>query len=316
MRFVCARPPVRQSRRRLSSYALGDSSAELQRLGVQHNVFAGHSRALYKRADFRRGHVIVDLGCGPGHSTLELCELAQSSGRLVAFDRSRESLALLRARALDRGWKEEQLWEPQLLEPQLWKGTLSHDHLASLQLACGDSTDWQLWERGVGASGCDRVWSRWLLTWMQREAVVATLQHAHRALRPGGVLAILDYFDAESCFRLSSDMPTPAWHNLRRLLLEEWQRVGDPCVGAKLPSLLCHEGFRLDSVEPLPMIVAAGSADWIWPTTYFATQVRRLASQGQLTERDVERFDSEWARVSSSPEAFYLQFMATIVATK
>ena len=83
------------------------------------------------------------------------------------------------------------------------------------------------------------------------------------------------------------------------------RRVGDPCVTSKLPPLLATCGFEVIEIRPIAKIVLSGSADWIWPTTYFATQARRLAERGLLTDAEVAAFDEEWRQLTKTPGSFY-----------
>ena len=131
---------------------------------------------------------------------------------------SRPGLSLLRSRALQRGWTKAESVIP--------SRQLHHPSLGGLVLAHGPSHDRAVWDAYVGSESCDRIWCRWLLTWMMPEDCVATLGLAFQALRPGGSIALWDYFDADDCFKLSADMPTPCWNRLRDILFEEWHNRG------------------------------------------------------------------------------------------
>jgi len=55
-----------------NDYRFGYSLKELERLGNQHNVWVEDNSRLLAQAGFGVGDTIVDFGCGPGYTTLDL----------------------------------------------------------------------------------------------------------------------------------------------------------------------------------------------------------------------------------------------------
>jgi SAM-dependent methyltransferase len=86
-------------------YAFGDSAVASQRLGVLASVFAPASRALLASlppgAARRPPALVLDLGCGPGHTTAMLAELFPSA-LVVGLDTSRAFVAEAVRAAPDR----------------------------------------------------------------------------------------------------------------------------------------------------------------------------------------------------------------------
>lgn len=68
-------------------YAFGDTAAASQRLGVLAMVFAPTSRALLAAVGKRPTRLVLDLGCGPGHTSAMLAE-AFPSALVVGIDTS------------------------------------------------------------------------------------------------------------------------------------------------------------------------------------------------------------------------------------
>lgn len=81
-------------------YPFGYDDEELRRLGVQHRVWQDENQRLLSRAGFGLGDTLVDLGCGPGHTTLDLARMVGPRGRIIGVDRDAErSIPRLQAAA-------------------------------------------------------------------------------------------------------------------------------------------------------------------------------------------------------------------------
>jgi ubiquinone/menaquinone biosynthesis C-methylase UbiE len=65
-------------------YRFGYSPDEIERLGNQHRVWAEDNQRLLARAGFGEGATLVDLGCGPGYTTLDLARAVGPQGRVIA----------------------------------------------------------------------------------------------------------------------------------------------------------------------------------------------------------------------------------------
>ena len=70
-------------------YLLGSRDEELERLAFQHRVWAEDAYAVWRRAGIRFGARILDLGCGPGFTTIDLAHLVGPQGHVVAADSSK-----------------------------------------------------------------------------------------------------------------------------------------------------------------------------------------------------------------------------------
>src|SRR2546428_12890176 len=76
-------------------YVLGTHDDEVARLGLQHRVWRPRALDAWRRAGFTAGQTLLDLGCGPGHATIDLAEIAGPTGRVIAIDRSKRFLDTL-----------------------------------------------------------------------------------------------------------------------------------------------------------------------------------------------------------------------------
>jgi SAM-dependent methyltransferase len=85
----------------VSAYALGDSKVAADRLELVAEVFDRTSRAFLRRFAGRRVGLVVDLGCGPGHTTRLLADELRAR-RTIGLDHSEAFLRIARQEASDR----------------------------------------------------------------------------------------------------------------------------------------------------------------------------------------------------------------------
>lgn len=119
------------------------------------------SARMLKELGLRRGHVACDLGAGNGFHSLEMAKSVAPSGRVIAVDIQPEMLKLLAERAQAAG-------------------------VTNVQTLLGTATDPRL-----PAKTCDLI----LLSDVYHELddPAAMLDHLERALRPRGVIALLEF---------------------------------------------------------------------------------------------------------------------------
>lgn len=89
-------------------YAFGDSDRAAQRLGLLAGVFDAPSRSLLQQIAPEDTALVLDLGCGPGHSTALLSELLNPR-LLVGLDQSEAFLAHARRSAVRAQWHRHDL---------------------------------------------------------------------------------------------------------------------------------------------------------------------------------------------------------------
>jgi ubiquinone/menaquinone biosynthesis C-methylase UbiE len=145
-------------------YPFGYCDEELQRLGEQHRVWQKDHQRLLTRAGFDQGDTLVDLGCGPGFTTLDLVRIVGPTGQIVAVDRDGErSIPWLREVADAAGF-------------------------GNLNARVADLEHFDLSPESV-----DGVHGRWVLMYLpEREARALTTRIA-KWLRPGGVCAMAEF---------------------------------------------------------------------------------------------------------------------------
>lgn len=266
-----------------TEYVLGTDRAELERLGLQHQLWAAQAAAAWERAGFRRGQRILDVGCGPGFATIDLAQRVGPRGKVVAVDISRRFLGHLDERAKACG-------------------------LANIRTVLGSV------ERlPIGQSGFDGAYARWVLCFVRRPAAVLT--QVARRLKRGGVFVIQDYFQYENILIAPE---CEAFRRVFRAVHKSWRaHGGDPDIGCRLPGLLRRAGFEVREMAPLVRLARPGSSLWDWPDTFFDIYLPALVEMGFITTAHERAFRREWAKRSRNPAAFFTSPpMLEIIAVK
>ncbi|HEX5221607.1 MAG TPA: methyltransferase domain-containing protein [Verrucomicrobiae bacterium] len=264
-------------------YVLGTDRAELERLGLQHQLWSAQAAAAWERAAFRRGHRILDVGCGPGFATIDLAQRVGRRGKVVAVDISQRFL----------------------------------DHLKERATACG-LTNIQTIQASVERlpireSDFDGAYARWVLCFVPRPAAVLT--QVARRLKRGGVFVIQDYYQYENILIAPE---CEAFRRVFRAVHKSWRaRGGDPDIGCRLPGLLRRAGYEVREMNPLVRLARPGSTLWDWPDTFFDIYLPSLVKTGFITVADERNFRREWAKRSRNPDAFFTSPpMVEIIAVK
>ncbi|MGB0952807.1 MAG: methyltransferase domain-containing protein [Planctomycetota bacterium] len=267
------------------AYLLGTHEIELNRLQLQDRLWQKQTQALWERASIAPGASVLELGCGPGFSTMGLAQRVGSSGRILGWDRSAHYLAHLQVQAAanETPWVETH------------QGDVTPDPPVELH------------------EQFDALYSRWLLCWMERPA--DALELAWKALRPGGRIALFDYFHYDAlelfpvdpAFRFGIEAVQQAWRDSR----------GDPSIGLHLPSLLQQIGFEITDSELVTRHATPRDPLWQWPMSFFPEFMPTLVDSGHLTPAASDAFLAAFQRSEEHPQGHFLTPpMLSIVATK
>ena len=95
--------PLDEGDRNMSTdYFIGVNDAEVDRLRTQHEAWRPETDLLWHEAGFASCRSILDLGCGPGFTSMDLARVVGPSGEICAVDKAESYLRSLaeRARAL------------------------------------------------------------------------------------------------------------------------------------------------------------------------------------------------------------------------
>lgn len=262
-------------------YLLGTQDPELERLRIQHEIWRAPMLELLDAAGFRAGQRLLDLGCGPGWSSLELARRAGPGGSVLARDSSPRMIAAAaaRAQAEGAGW---------------------------IQTECADAA------APLPPASLDGAYARWIFCWLPDP--LPALRAVARGLRPGGRLAVADYL------RYAPDIALrPSGRAFQRgieAVEASWRAAGgDPRIGERLPRLLESAGFRVVHRRELCRSGGPRDALWGWPTSFFPLFMPRLVADGWLAAKEAEEFLEEWRQALQHQDcAFHAPPMLDLVA--
>ncbi len=257
-----------------NAYRFGYSPDELQRLRNQHRVWDEENRRLHAWAGFGAGKTIVDLGCGPGHTTLDLARLVGPEGRIIAVDRDGErSLQLLKERAEAGGF-------------------------ANIETRASELEAFDL-----PAGSVDGVYGRWVLMYLPEKQVKSLINRMTLWLRPGGVCALAEICNYRQIYIHPPSVHLPA---VAEALISAvtGNRNCNPEIGNLLPGLLHDAGLNVE-LNVVTKAVRATTPEWQWPDDLFRKILPDLVDDGYLTQEVLDAFLSEWAVRSREPNAVF-----------
>lgn len=237
-----------------NAYILGTDTAELKRLGLQHQVWCKEAQDAYHNAGFTDGQTILDLGCGPGFATRELAFIVGDKGKVIGVDKSQAYIDHLERNAQQNG--------------------------LNIQGICSDFADLQL-----EPSSLDGVYCRWALAWFPNpNEIIHKLMHA---LKPGGRLLFQEYYD------WSTHQTQPSYPGLKYAISQSLKsfkdQEGDIDVGRYLPKMLSDAGCKILTTKPLLKMTPGNDFTWQWPKSFYHLYFPKLVEMGLLTEDECQQ---------------------------
>ena len=214
-----------------SDYFIGVNEVEVDRLRTQHEAWRPETELLWKDAGLASCRSILDLGCGPGFTSLDLARIVGSSGEICAVDKADSYLELLADRARAGG----------VTNVRTKKADLAQRHSLT--------------------GSFDGAFCRWFLAFLTDNMDVA-IENIRQSLRPGGVFVAMEYLTLRS---VTCAPPSAAFDANSRAWIEFYSRHGgDTTVGQALPRRLASSGFRVRSVRCVGGMADPQHRWWAW----------------------------------------------------
>jgi SAM-dependent methyltransferase len=255
-------------------YRFGYTHEELERLRYQHQVWAKENQRFISRAGFSTGETLVDLGCGPGYTTLDLAQIIGSRGKVIAVDRDGErSLPLLRSQAEAAG-------------------------LFNIETRAASLETFDLQEGSV-----DGIYGRWVLMYLPEARVKSLIGRMAKWLRSGGVCAITELCNYRHIHIHPKSKYLP---EIAEALIQavRGERSCNPEIGNDLPGLLLSAGLDVE-INVIVKAVRATTQEWHWPDALFRDHLPALVKEGFLAHSILDGFLAEWEARSKEPDAIF-----------
>lgn len=238
-------------------YLLGDTRTEAERLRAQARLWDPTALALFDRLGVRRGWKVLEIGPGQGSLHMELRRHVR--GPIDAVEPSAAfRMRLQRLVARDR-----------LGPGRIWGSTLA--------------------EASLPRNHYDLIFARWVFLFLPSPG--AHLKKLAAALKPGGLLAIEDYF-RDTFVMIPTPKEWPAFLHADHAFFES--QGGDASIALWLPALYTDADLEVVDITPTIKSGHPDSAVWRWISTYFFGVFDRLAEFRPFTPAKAARLRRHW----------------------
>jgi SAM-dependent methyltransferase len=266
-----------------TDYVLGTHQGEIDRLGLQHQVWRPHVLDAWSRAGMTRGSKVIDFGAGPGYATMDAADIVGPDGTVIALERSPHFVEFAR-HALDR-------------RETPWTRIVECD----------------LMDDPVECTDADIAWCRWVASFVTRPRTL--VEKLFGALRVGGK-AVLHEYQQYSTWRT-----IPASSQIDSFVAEvmaSWRASGgEPDIMASLLPLMTDIGFKIREVRPLLFAVHPSHFTWQWPAAFVATNAARLVELGRVSQEWADAAERDFIALAANPNAILVTpLVMEIIAEK
>lgn len=257
-----------------TDYVLGNDQAELDRLKLQHDLWRDELLRLWDLSRLRSSKKIIDLGCGPGYTSLDLLKYTSYQSELTSVDISENFLSYLK-------------FQIEQLPGQAPQHITLQSFIENLDLP---------------GQKFESAFCRWLMIFVQSPEKAIQRIHAH--LHSGSEFIIQEYVSYDSMDLVpNSRLMKP----IVEAIFKSWKdQGGDPNRGKYLPQLLEKNGFKIKHLEPRAKFARPHEALWQWPDSFYKSFLPRLVKSSYLSQSQVDNFFSEWTEAQKTPGSFFV----------
>lgn len=265
-------------------YFIGVNATEIDRLRTQHEAWRPETELLWNEAGFRSGQSVVDLGCGPGFTSVDLTRAVGPSGHVCAVDKASSYLAYLASHLRELAVTNVSVLNADVTKPGAMSGTF------------------------------DGAFCRWFLAFLRDDLDVA-LDNVRTSLRPGGTFAAMEYLTLRS---VTCSPPSAAFDAHTRAWIEFYARHGgDSSVGAALPRRLTKAGFKVRSLKCVGGMADPQHRWWAWWARLIQDFGPRFVELGLMRPDEWDALQRDWALSSQQPHSFiYTPVLLQVIAER
>ncbi len=265
-----------------NAYILGTDLDEMNRLGLQHQVWASEAQRGWAEAGFSKGMTLLDLGSGPGFCTRELAKITGPTGKVIAVDKSKIYLDYIKE--------------------------INRIQQLSIETILEDFDSLELEPESI-----DGMYCRWALAWIPNPKEI--MAKIYSALRPGAKVVIHEYY------HWMTHQINPADPHVSKAIgmcYKSFQDApGDIDIAKKLPTLLADIGYEITSVRPMSKMSRPHQLNWQWPRSFYEVYWPKIKEMGYLTADELEQAFENLAVIESNKDASLLcPLLAEVIGVK
>ncbi|HKO55833.1 MAG TPA: class I SAM-dependent methyltransferase [Thermoanaerobaculia bacterium] len=250
-------------------YLLGDSTREAERLRFQARLWDPVSHALFDRLGIGAGWRVLEIGPGAGSVHMELRRRVQ--GPVDAVEQSASFSKSLIGVTKQDGFGPGRIWTEKLQDVALPANTY------------------------------DLIFARWVFLFLHDP--VAHLLELVGALKPGGMIAIQDYYRDTFCL---VPLP-PSWDAFkaadRAFFATQDARSN---IGAELPRSFSAAGLQTVDITPTIKTGHPGSNVWKWLTDYYLGVLDQYAKLPPFNEEMAAEIRQSWLAAEQDPASLLI----------
>jgi SAM-dependent methyltransferase len=260
-------------------YLLGVNDLELERLRFQHGVWKPVTDAFLDRVGVASGWRCLDAGGGPGFVAMDLRDRVGESGQVTLLDPSKMFLAWFAGETRRKSWTNVSTLEGRVDEVRIPRAQF------------------------------DLVFVRWVIAFVPDPS--SFLRKLLGALRPGGIIAVQDYY-----YEGLSLFPKGGAFEGAADAVRAYYRSGggDPYVTGRLPEILRESGLTVTDFTPHSLSGGPGSGIMQWASRFFVPHIPLMAEKGILSPSRASEMLTDWHAHMSDPGSIFFSPIVVDIA--
>ncbi len=267
--------------RKEEEYLLGTNEAEVDRLRFQHGVWSGVTEALFDRLQVGQGWKCLDVGAGPGFVAGDLRARVGDNGEVTLLEPSRFFLRQFESEARVHGW----------------------NNVTAVQGTAEENT--------LPAGHYDLVFARWVIAFVPDPGKF--LASLLRSLRPGGILALQDYwYEGLSLYPRGG-----AFERVPDVVRAYYRSAGgDAYVTGTARSLFRKLGLSLIDFKSNQLCGGPESPAAEWMHRFFVPHLPIMAEKGLVSRGECDEMLADWHRHRANPDALFFTPLVVDLAAR